>query len=363
MSTVGVNMRCSLFEIVAFRTPGGTRTLQSNEDLVEAGDLDALTKRIESLCSDGAWALVVDIRDRCRAALSRGKQLWPAAAYADYRVALDAPAMTAVSVLDSPAERFALGPFAEVLASRHRFEEMAAHLGRGPSQYGVAHERVVRGEDLRAYKSGLGDQDPFGLPLVLAPWEPAYTVPTYEPARLLAPTPPLPTFGQSVEKERQPQVRRLTSESESENALRELVSVWLSQSNGRSEVVSVEGSAADAVAALGCRHYRLGPLTASRAIDWMAWAAASGGAHGRRRGMAAGRHSALWALLELAGVAEPDLVVSEAVLEELAEALPEFRFYAWDDGAPATGWSLRIAIEDTSDGVAWALNAADARLD
>jgi hypothetical protein len=342
-------------------TSGGTTTLHVNEQLVETGDLDALTERIDSLCFDNAWPSITDLRDRCRAALSRGKQLWPAAAYAEYRMALDAPAEVASSVLGSAADRFALGPFAEVIATNHSFESLEPYLDRGPNGCALAHERVVRGQDLCAYEWLHAGNDPFGLPFVRASWEPTYGAPVYEPNKLRADTPDLPKF--SAVEEAAPGARRLTTEKPTESALRDLTANWVSQSNGRSEVVTVEGTAADAIAALGCRSHRLAAIDAAAAMDWMAWAAASGGAHGRRRGLAAGRHGALWALLNLAGIAEPDLVVTSDVLLEVGDILPELRFHLWDDGAPATGWTLRLAVEDTTEGLAWALNAHDARLD
>lgn len=334
-----------------------------NEQLVEAGDLDALTERIDSLCFEDAWPSVADLRDSCRAALSRGKQLWPAAAYAEYRMALDAPAEMASSVLGSPAERFAFGPFAEVIATNHTFEPLAPYLDRGPDSCALAHERVVRGEDLRAYEWLHDGHDPFGLPFVRASWEPAYSAPVYEPKKLRADAPDLPRFSSGVDAAPGVRVRRLTTEKPTESALRDLTASWMSQSNGHCEVVTVEGTAADAIGALGCRTHRLAVVDAADAVNWMAWAAASGGAHGRRRGLAAGRHGALWALLNLTGIAEPALVVTTDVLDEVGDVLPELRFHLWDDGAPATGWSLRLAVEDTTEGLAWALNAHDARLD
>ena len=63
---------------------------QSNAELVELGDLDELTRQIDRLCSTRDWDALVDLRDRCRRALERGKQLWPAAAHAEYRLALEA---------------------------------------------------------------------------------------------------------------------------------------------------------------------------------------------------------------------------------------------------------------------------------
>ena len=47
------------------------------------------------------------------------------------------------------AGRFALGPLSEVAASTHTWAELAPHAPPGPLAAVTAHERVVRGEDLR----------------------------------------------------------------------------------------------------------------------------------------------------------------------------------------------------------------------
>ncbi|HEX2192380.1 MAG TPA: hypothetical protein VHH09_04235, partial [Acidimicrobiales bacterium] len=91
------------------------------------------------------------------------------------------------------------------------------------------------------------------------------------------------------------------------------------------------------------------------ALAAMAWTGASGGAHGRRRGMATGRFGAWWALTALTtGLdrwpPEPD---------EIGAAGSALRWYRWDGPADDTGWSLRLAVEDPARGRAWALEATD----
>ena len=44
-------------------------------EMVELGDLDELTRMVDRLCGVGDWDGLVELRDRCRAALERGKQL------------------------------------------------------------------------------------------------------------------------------------------------------------------------------------------------------------------------------------------------------------------------------------------------
>src|SRR5205085_1702808 len=79
-------------------------------------------------------------------------------------------------------------------------------------------------------------------------------------------------------------------------ALLDLVAAWTAESNGRAEVAAVHGDATAAIAALGPPRARMAPLPPADALAHMAWAAASGGAHGRRRGMASGRFATWWAV-------------------------------------------------------------------
>jgi hypothetical protein len=106
----------------------------------------------------------------------------------------------------------------------------------------------------------------------------------------------------------------------------------------------------------------------------MAWAAASGGAHGRRRGAAAGRSAAWWAATELTGLDWPPDP------EELAREINRLRWYRWDPvetsvpppdasrgAAPLPGalrgawggWNLHLAVEDLDDGWSAAIAAED----
>lgn len=332
-----------------------SRGLEENASLVEGGDLDLLTARIDSLCLDERWDLAVDLRDRCRAALARGKQLWPTAAYAEYRMALDGPPAEAASVLDSSAERFTLGPFAEIIASTHTLTDLRPYLVASPSAGIVAHERVVRGEMI-ADVSWLGAYaGVLAVPLQMEDWEPLYPLAEYLPSRALFPPPELTavfreTSGAAVRTVRDPDTIR---------ALTDTVRVWCAESNGHVEAVCIEGSASDAVATLGCRNHRIARVSPKDALALIAWAAASGGAHGRRRGAAAGRQAAWWALTHLAGLGDEHDVQPD----ELGRALEELEWWVWDDGSPQTGWNLRLAIADPAENLAWAMNGSDAKLD
>ncbi|MGQ0849057.1 MAG: hypothetical protein ACT4OP_08070, partial [Actinomycetota bacterium] len=74
---------------------------------------------------------------------------------------------------------------------------------------------------------------------------------------------------------------------------------------------------------------------------------------GRRRGGAAGRFSAWWALSALAGLDWP------AAGEALGNALDNLRWFAWSDYSPPTGWTLNLAVENPTEGLGWAIGVVD----
>ncbi|HEV7887956.1 MAG TPA: DUF6183 family protein [Acidimicrobiales bacterium] len=312
-------------------------------------ELDGLIREVDQLCERRDWDGLVALRDRCREALKRGKQFWPAASFAEYRLALEAPGPWArLVVADPDAGRFALGPLSEVAASTHAWDDIA---GPGPSLAMAAHERVVRGEDVRG--DARVDAAVLDLPLALEGWEPAYPVAEYKPDEAQFPTPPVPVLrGPAVRAAAAPMV----DDADAVRALVEVAGAWTTESNGRAEAVAVLGDASGAVAALGAPRVRLTALSPGEALAWLAWAGASGGAHGRRRGMALGRFNAWWALAAVAGLLD-DWPVPGA---ELGAAAEELRWFWWDAGEPDTGWQLRLAVEDPEHGRAFAVLAIDA---
>lgn len=302
-------------------------------ELVELGDLDELTRLVGRLCESADWDGLVELRDRCREALHRGKQLWPVAALAEYRSALDAPGRWAAAVLRPGAGRFALGPLSEVVASTHGWDELAPHAPPGPVAALAAHECVMRGEDLRG-RSGI-DPSVLDMPLALQPWELRYPLAEYRADVALFPSPTVPALTSRSLPSGVDQV----DDRQSCDALLDVVAAWTTESNGRAHAVAVAGDAVSALAAFGLRSARMCEIAPSDALAHLAWAGASGGAHGRRRGMAPGRFSAWWALAAMAGLLEGWPVPAD----ELGEAAGSLRWYAWDAGEPRTGWALRLA--------------------
>ena len=310
-------------------------------DAIEYSDTDELLRVIDGYSETEAWDGMVELRTRCREAVTRGKQLWGVEEHIRYRLALEAPPRWAGPAVSEGVARFALGPLAEVAASTKTWVEMEPFLPEGPERRTFAAERVVRGD---TNVEAMTD-----LPEALFDWEPKYQVATYKADKLEAPSPPLPAVS---EVELPSQVFRI-HDSGSEGALADLVEAWTDESNGRCQTAAIEGSALGAISALGLTRARADEIDDATAMGWVAWAAASGGAHGRRRGAAAGRFSLWWLIAMLGDLdwpADPEAV-------ELAQS--GLGWVWFDDGAPPTGWGLRLAIEDRSSGLAWAISALD----
>jgi resuscitation-promoting factor RpfA len=322
--------------------------------LIHRADLDGLVRLVDDCCATRDWARLRRLRDEARYALGTGRQLWPAATLAEYRLALLAPAPWAAGVLDEGSGRFTIGPLTEVVAQDHTWAELAPLLEPGPRAAIVAHERALRFEPIDpASTSGLPDV--LELPYALAEWEPAYALATYTDDGVQFPSPagpgPFADVALPVEA-----LARLDDDDTVELAVRQLVESWTATSNGRAEVVAVEGGAGDAVRALGVHQARLASMEPAAAVAWLAWAGASGGAHGRRRGAAAGRFGALWVVGALVDVLDD----WPLPLDELGAIAADLRWWWWDALEPATGWQLQLAVEDPDDGLAWAISARDA---
>ena len=314
------------------------------KEAVESGDLDRLVRLVDRLCGSRDWNGVVELRDRCRHAIERGLQLWPAAEFAEYRLALEAPGAFAGPVLVTGAGRFALGPLWEVAASRHEWSELTDHVPPGPARALCAHERVIRGEDLTDDDSiDLGILE---LPAVLAPWE-AYAAAEYQAAEAAFPTPDRPE-AQRIELD--PPGESVADEDAVE-ALAALAAPWSEQSNGVVATAALAGTAESAIAAHGLAEAMVTVVDPATAMAWMAWTGASGGAYGRRRGTPMGRFGAWWAGSMIAGIEWPpdpdDFIVH----------LGQVRWLLWEPVDETPGWSGSIAAE--RDGRAWALMAHD----
>ena len=172
---------------------------------------------------------------------------------------------------------------------------------------------------------------------MLADWEPRYLLAEYDPDRVDSPR-PTPVATRPVDVPTAPPEHRPTTMSTPRFA--NSAAPWTRESNGRAEVVAVEGDERVALAALGVSRVRLAEVDAGYALATLAWAGASGGAHGRRRGMAIGRFGAWWLLAALGGVGD-DWPIPPDDLDALARTL---RWFVWDAHEPVAGWQVRLAV-------------------
>jgi hypothetical protein len=251
-------------------------------------------------------------------------------------------------VITPDVGRFSVGPLTEVAASTHEWSELAPHVESPQVAAYVAQERVLRGEDLTGDERAHAEV--LELPMRLQPWEPTYALATYradhvEVAEPWEPRAPLAAHEVAP--------ASAVDDNELEELLLGLVTPWTAESNGAARVAIVDGDAQAAASRLTVGRLRMGPLLPEEAIQRMSWAAASGGAHGRRRGAALGCSLAWCTLAVLLGADWP------ARPDELAADIGRLRWWRWDEGEPETGWVLRIAVEHADDGWAAALAATD----
>lgn len=314
--------------------------------LIRSGDVDGLVRLVDAMCASRDWDSLLGVRDACRAATDAGRQVWPAATLADYRLALRAPDELAAIVVDESNGRFLLGPLSEVVAQHHRWEDLAPHL-----EDPVAAEFVARECALRGGRTGHEPLDPYDVPVDPLEWEPAYAVATYRDDGADFPHPAIaaPDW-QRVVGAPGTAVTGTGVDDAVAAAVHDLVSGWTTRSNGTwavSQADQVDG----AIAALADGDAQRAAADPGDAMALAAWAGASGGAHGRRRGAAGGRQRA-WALV--AATAGLDLPWDP---DAVGRAAASTTWWTWRDASAPTGWTLRLAWS-TPRG-AWAVGACD----
>jgi hypothetical protein len=309
-------------------------------EAIESSDTDELLRVVDGLCTARDWGRLLELRQRCAEAVTRGKQVWGVEEHIRYRLALEAPPEIAGPIVSEGHSRFGLGPLPEVAASTKSWEEMGAHMAPGPDRDTFAAERVVRGDRVDAIPD---------LPPILQPWEPSYQLATYKRDGVETPTPSFPPTREA----KLPSDPAIIEDLASTGALADLVEPWTDQSNGRCQTAAVEGGHLVAISALGMTRARVGSLEPGPGLAWMAWAGASGGAHGRRRGAAAGRYLSWWTVATLSDLDWP------ADPEAMGKAVAALSWHWFDDGSPDTGWVLRMALTSEELGLSWAISATD----
>lgn len=308
--------------------------------LLHRGDLDELVRAVDRAASRSAWDDVEALRIGAMEALDRtGRQLWGPAAYAAYRLALEAPAGHAVPVVLAGHDRHALGPLTEVLAQHHTWDEVVDLLPGGPVNAVVAVERVARGEDLT--DDDRAEVFHLDVPARWQAWEGPPPLALYRADEVVTPAPTRVDAGPWVDVS-SPPARELgpeTRRAQVEPAVLAIAEHWATASTGGVDVAVVAGGAGGAVAALVPGPARMRRIGLADAMAWMAWAAASGGARGRRRGLAAGRSATWWAMRAVVA----DLLVAHDDPDELEFQLEDCDFHEFSDGV-AHGWRLHVAI-------------------
>ena len=318
-------------------------------ELIEASDLAGLNKYVDGVCARREWDELIDLRDRCEEAVKRGKQVWAVAQFAEYRLALEAPASLAASVLSDGRGRFSLGPLWEVAASTHTWADLREHVDVPTVRAMIAHERSIRGDSVEESEI---DHRVLGIPVSIQEWEPDYPVAEYRSDRAAFPD---DIFDIEMSWIELPNAVEPEIEDSVCEILTDLVRPWWEDSLGKAEVLTIDGTIEQAIRSLGPHRVRSVEVSAATALEAMVWAGASGGAHGRRRGTPSGRAAAWWVVLEVLGHDEvPEDLVS------VGRQADELRWVLWDPGDRVGGWNLHLGIEDPHDGVTWVLSAVDA---
>ncbi len=318
---------------------------------INTSDHAELLRWIDRFDTAGSFDALIDLVIACNGAVERGHQLGGVAAHAAYRIALHGPLDAFVEVMDETDDRFTPGPFAEVLAYTHPYQTLSEELPLGALRLSALAESALRTPHEIA---AVAMDEMYELPTTLLSWEPEYALAEYYDTEGIfppySPTGTLPAL--QVPQRSQEQATRRTPDQVS-YALSDVVAHWSSGSTGRTEHLTIHGTAIGALGELGIRRGQLQPISLADAMGLMAWAGASGAANGRRRGAAAGRFAAWSVLAELAGVEwPPDPALLEAQLHGIG-------WYTFDAGAPVLGWQFRFAIEDPANGIAWVISADD----
>jgi hypothetical protein len=306
-------------------------------------------RTVDSLCAAQDWNGLVRFRDETRAHVGR-RSLTSVAALCEYRLALLAPARIAASVVNDNTGFASVGPLAEVLAQHHPWADVAHYLEPGRAASLVAHERVIRGDDLRSTADV--HRSELDTPMVLQPWESSYAAAIYQPEQAEFPHPEPPSFSPVS---RLPRPGEAIGDPHVVDAFKDLVWPWTSQSNGKLNIVTAEGDHLNAVAGLGLSRARLAEVSFEQALAWMVWAGASGGATGDRRGNALGRFYAWRCVAALAGVGE-EWPIDPVEMGEIGEGL---HWYLWDVDERDVAWQLRLAVYDDVEELGLAISATD----
>jgi hypothetical protein len=321
------------------------------EQLIHRADLDGLVRHVDDTCATRDWEHLVEIRNDARAAVNTGRQLWPIATLANYRLALWAPARFAVLALDDTARTFMPGPVSEILAVHHSWEDLEPLLDSGHDRGVFAYERALRGDIIDAHEPEILD-----IPIAVQLWEPSYRYVAYNDDGVVEEFPELGRWNDAIVLEGIDTAS--LDETDTIDAFRHMMNSWTTQSNGTADLAIVEASPAHALGALGYAgiETELSPISCHEAWETLAWAASSGGAHGKRRGVATARSDVWWLFAHIAGLGDE----WPCDADECGEIARGCEYYVFrNDKAPTQGWGLHLVIVDPEEGLSVALRAHD----
>ena len=283
--------RCSRSTAPAAATPGrscerrpveGRRRARRRS--IHRADLDGLVRLVDALTAiarlgRAAARCATAARPRSRPAASCGRRRrWPSTAWRW------GAGRVGGRVLDEDAGRFTIGPLTEVVAAAPHVRRA----GRTSRRWAAARLRRPRARAPRRtgrgrLSGGSRARHPAAAPAVGAglPRWPTYTRRRRDGTGASAPVPTTPG--------RRPSARPPVADDPEVAARRASAARAVDRVVQRPcRVAAVEGDADAAVAALGVRRRTAARSTPTEALAWLAWAGASGGAHGR----AAARRSA-----------------------------------------------------------------------
>jgi hypothetical protein len=190
------------------------------------------------------------------------------------------------------------------------------------------------------------------IPFALAEWEPEYTGVSYNDDGVVDDMPPLHAKWHSCATRDADAL-----DDDTVHAFTRMMEPWTARSNGSARSVVVEGELEDALGALQLTSTDFSELTPHAALQWLTWAASSGGAHGKRRGMATGRSEALWLLATFTGLDDTWPQSFDELGDVVTNQLDFFAFTAANHSARE--WWLQLAIVDPHEGLAAAFIARD----
>jgi hypothetical protein len=210
-----------------------------------------------------------------------------------------------------------------------------------------AYERALRGDIIAPHEPEILD-----IPIARQPWEPAYHCVSYNDDGVVVDQPPLNARWHSVNTREADAL-----DDDTVRAFTRMMEPWTAHSNGSARAVVVEGELEDALGTHQLTHAHFAEITPHTALQWLTWAASSGGAHGKRRGVATGRSEALWLLATFTGLNDTWPRSFAELGDVVTNQLEFFAFTA--DKHVAQGWWLQLAVVDPNEGLTTAFIARD----